>query len=125
MRLIYYKVRLKIGREKTSMRKKSLDVEEYISLRKEILQWQARRFFLITTTATLVTGILGFGIGNIEKMWFMISSSLLLFLACTTSLSWYAGKGNAKIGAYIAVFFEEIGGGKRGWFGLGEQTSQI
>lgn len=92
--------------------------EEYESLRKEILEWQNRRFLLVAASITLVTGVLGLGLNALGNLWVIISSLLFLFLACATILSWYAGKANAKIGAYLIVFHEEAGrseGQGAGW----------
>jgi hypothetical protein len=61
---------------------------------------------------TVVTGILGFGLKDLEKLgewWVIVPTLLLNFLGCTTLLTWFAGNGNAKMGSYLVVFYEEEG----------------
>jgi type IV secretory pathway TrbD component len=91
--------------------------EEYASLRQEISEWQNRRFLLVGTSITLVTGILGIGLGVLKDLWIIASSLLLMFLTCAIILSWYAGRANAKISAYLVVFHSTTGSDDKmsGW----------
>ena len=91
--------------------------EEYASLRQEVLEWQSRRFLLVSTSITLVTGIIGIGLGVLKDLWIIASSLLLLFLTCAVILSWYAGRANAKISAYLVVFHDSSGSDNKtgGW----------
>ena len=87
---------------------------EYESLRQEILLWQNRRFTVLTASITLVSAILGFdAVQKTEDLvdWPLITSLLWFFLGSTTALTWYAGRANSKIGAYLIVFHEK----KDGW----------
>jgi len=91
--------------------------EEYTTLRQEILYWQNFRFLLLAASIALLSGILGLGFKNADSgdLWVLSSALLLLFLACAMGLSWYAGRGNAKIGAYLTVFFESAAEQHHGW----------
>ena len=82
---------------------------EYASLRTEIFYWQNFRFVLLAASITLLSGIIGFGVKNPDQsqLWVNSSCMLLLFLTAAVILSWYAGRGNAKIGAYLIVFYED------------------
>lgn len=80
-----------------------------------MLAWQNRRFTILATSITLVTGILGlYGIAQETSSiaWVLVSSLLWFFLGSCAALSWYAGRANAKIAAYIIVFHETE---SKGW----------
>lgn len=80
---------------------------EYDSLRKELLEWQNRRISLLTTSTTVVTGVLALGPGIAEQMpgW-SIALLLLLFLSASCRLTSYAGDVNQRIGSFLQVFHE-------------------
>jgi hypothetical protein len=83
--------------------------EEYESLRAEILAWQGRRIELLEISAGLVTAIVGLDLllkPSLAGDWPLVSSILLIFLACAGFITWYAARGNAKAAGYIKVFHE-------------------
>jgi hypothetical protein len=84
---------------------------EYDSLRKELLEWQSRRFALLTTSTTVVTGVLALGPGIAEKVpgW-SVALLLLLFLSASCRLTIYAGEANQRIGSFLQVFHERSSG---------------
>ncbi len=89
--------------------------EEYKTLRAETLAWQNRRFTVLATSVSLVTGILGFdGVTKGESIldWGLVSALLLFFLGSSAALTWYASRSNAKIAAYIIVFHQAD---SKGW----------
>ena len=111
---------------------------EYESLRQEILAWQNRRFMILTASITLVSAILGLDAVqeiNVEVEWPVITSLLWFFLGSTTALTWYGGRANAKIAAYLLVFHEKEGGwesrlkdlkiSKLDWFNLNRMVFLI
>jgi len=82
---------------------------EYESLREEINAWQERRFTVLAGSVALVTGILGLkiiGESKPSENWTWASALLLALLASACALTWYAGRANAKIAAYLIVFHE-------------------
>jgi hypothetical protein len=89
--------------------------EEYQALRAELLKWQDRRFDLLKISISVVTSLLGLKLivdklevsGASGKLWPLISSTLLLYLAAANLITWYAGVSNSILGAYIKVFHEE------------------
>lgn len=91
---------------------------EYSSLRREMLRWQDRRFDLLKLSTSVVSGLLGFRLvmlrfdegDSARVLWPLISSVLLLYLAGTSLLTWYAGVANSKIASYIKVFHDNLGG---------------
>jgi hypothetical protein len=89
--------------------------EEYESLRTEILHWQDRRFTLVSISIAVITGVLGLDLIKPEisaDTWPYVPCILLAFLSCATALTWYAGRANAKISAYLITFHE---GNSPGW----------
>ena len=83
---------------------------EYESLRQEIHAWQNRRFIILTASITLVSAVLGLDAvqkTTVSVEWPLITSLLWFFLGSTTALTWYAGRANAKIAAYLIVFHEK------------------
>jgi hypothetical protein len=89
--------------------------EEYKALRAEMLQWQNRRFTVLTASVAVTIGILGFdGVlkGEAAVGWRLVTTLLWFFLGAAAALIWYAGRANAKAGAYIVVFHEDT---DRGW----------
>jgi len=88
--------------------------EEYSALRSELMAWQSRRFTILATSISLVTGILGLdGVLKGESIldWGLVTSVLWFFLGAGAAVTWYAGRANAKIAAYIIVFHEGDGAG--------------
>jgi O-antigen/teichoic acid export membrane protein len=78
-------------------------------LRAEIKDWQDRRFTILTASIGLVTAVLGFKLFDqpaTAEMWPWVSALLLLLLSSACILTWYAGRANAKIAAYLIVFHE-------------------
>jgi hypothetical protein len=84
---------------------------EYDSLRKELLEWQNRRFTLLTTSTTVVTGVLALGPGVAAKVpaW-AVALVLSLFLSAACRLTCYASEANQRIGSFLEVFHEHSGG---------------
>jgi len=81
--------------------------KEYECLREEILSWQEKRFTLVSASVVLVTTALGFASdGKTTWPWEVVSSIILAFLLCVCLLTWYFGTSNARLGAYIEVFYE-------------------
>jgi len=83
--------------------------KEFDALRGEMLAWQNRRFTVLTASTSLVTGILGLdGVmkGDAVLDWGLVSGLLWFFLGSSAVLTWYAGRANAKIAAYLIVFHE-------------------
>lgn len=113
--------------------------EEYEALRAEMLEWQNRRFTILTVTITLVVGILGLeGVltGESTLGWWLVASLLWFFLGSSAALTWYAGRANAKAAAYIIVFYEAKSSGwetrldvlkksKLDWFSLNRMVVLI
>jgi undecaprenyl pyrophosphate phosphatase UppP len=90
--------------------------DEYNSLRKEIIEWQNRRFLILGITITLVSGILGLKTNAVSSNISLYISSILLFiLASSSCLIWYCGRASAKIAAYLIVFHEERSEQGSGW----------
>lgn len=97
-------------------RERVSDLEDYQSVRGEILQWQGFRLTLFTASAAVVTGVLGIVLGGsannrLDQWWFVASFLLLVFLGCVAWLTWYAGAGNVKMGTYVRVFHEHDSAG--------------
>lgn len=81
--------------------------KEYESLREEILNWQEKRFTLASASIVLITTALGFiSEGKNTWPWEVSTSIILVFLLCVCLLTWYLGTSNARLGAYIEVFYE-------------------
>jgi len=83
---------------------------EYESLRQEIQAWQNRRFTILAASITLVSAVLGLDVvqkTTVSVQWPLVTSLLWFFLGSTTTLTWYAGRANAKIAAYLIVFHEK------------------
>jgi len=83
--------------------------EEYEGLKAEMLAWQGRRIELLQTSAALVTAIVGLDLllqPTLAVNWALVSSVLLVFLACAGCLTWYAARGTSKAAAYIRIFHE-------------------
>lgn len=86
--------------------------DEYESLRTEILHWQDRRFTLVSISIAVITGVLGLDLIKPDfsaDTWPYVPCILLAFLSCATYLTWYAGRANAKISAYLITFHEGEG----------------
>jgi hypothetical protein len=82
---------------------------EYESLRAEIKDWQDRRFTVLSGSVALVTVILGLKVVSespLPGVWPWVSAVLLALLSSACLLTWYAGRANAKIAAYLIVFHE-------------------
>src|SRR5438128_2562329 len=84
--------------------------KEYPALRQEIVNWQNYRFVLLSASIALMSGVIGFGLKSQDtsQWWFVSSALLLIYLALAASLTCYAGRGNAKLGAYLSVFYEPV-----------------
>jgi hypothetical protein len=90
---------------------------EYESLRAEIKEWQDRRFTILTASIGLTTAILGFKAFDqpqTTELW-PLSVLLLLLLSCACALTWYAGRGNAMMAAYLIHFHERPSDSSDGW----------
>ena len=93
-------------------------MDEYVALRAEIKDWQDRRFTILTAAIGLVAAILGLKVFDqpaSTELAVGISVLLLLLLTSACVLTWYAGRANAKIAAYIVVFHERSGESGSGW----------
>lgn len=93
-------------------------MNEYEMLRGEIKDWQDRRFTILTASVGLVTAILSLKVFDEPvrtELWPSISALLLLLLTCACALTWYAGRANAKIAAYLIVFHERSSQSGEGW----------
>lgn len=95
---------------------KGADVsEEYQALRQEILEWQTRRFTIVSGAIVVVTAVLGWITQNPDEWpWAIASTVLLAPLACACYLTWLFGSFNARLGTYLEVFHESKEG-RRGW----------
>lgn len=84
---------------------------EYDALRNEIIEWQNRRFQVLTASITVVGAVLGFGQAAQDKISFeLVETGLMLFLSVACVITGYCGQSNAKIGTYIQVFHENNNG---------------
>jgi len=81
---------------------------EYDTLRQEIMQWQARRFSLVTGSLIVVVAILGWAVNAPDKWsWTVVSSILFAMLSIAGYMTWLIGLLNTRIGTYLEVFHEE------------------
>jgi hypothetical protein len=92
--------------------------KEYDTLRQEILQWQSRRFTLVTGSLLVVVAILGWAVNAPEKWsWTVVSSILFAMLSIAGYMTWLVGLLCSRIGTYLEVFHEndsaEIGWERR------------
>jgi hypothetical protein len=98
--------------------------EEYPAVRAEILQWQNYRFLTLAASGAVVSAFLTIVFASVSRDsssgtnttteifgdWAVLApSSLLLFLGCAVALTLYAGRGNAKMGTYLMVFYQQRG----------------
>jgi hypothetical protein len=74
---------------------------EYEALRNELLQWQSRRFTLVSTSAIVITALLGLEKSTNSQEWTVVSSALILFLACVCYLTSYCGASSRTLGTYL------------------------
>lgn len=95
---------------------KGADVsEEYQALRQEILEWQTRRFTIVSGAIVVVTAVLGWITQNPDEWpWAIASTVLLAPLACACYLTWLFGSFNTRLGTYVEVFHESTEG-RSGW----------
>jgi hypothetical protein len=92
--------------------------KEYDTLRQEIMQWQSRRFSLVTGSLIIVVAILGWAVNAPDKWsWTVVSSILFAMLSIAGYMTWLVGLLNSRIGTYLEVFHEndsaEIGWERR------------
>ena len=78
-----------------------IDLKEYDALRNELLQWQSRRITLVNISAIVITALLGIEKSTTAQDWAVVSSVLLLFLACVCYLTSYCGASSRTIGTYL------------------------
>lgn len=89
--------------------------EEYQALRQEILEWQTRRFTIVSGAILVVTAVLGWITQSPNEWPWPVASALLLApLACASYLTWLFGTFNARLGTYLEVFHESKEG-RKGW----------
>jgi hypothetical protein len=84
--------------------------EEYEAIRAEMLEWQQRRIDVLKISTALIAGLLGLKILSTDTLtwaWPYLATTLLLFLAASVLLTWYAGEANRKLASYVRVFFED------------------
>lgn len=99
------------------MKEISLKEKEYDTLRKEIMEWQSRRFSVATGSLVIVIAILGWAVNSPEKWsWAVVSSILFAMLTIASYLTLLMGLLNSGISTYIEVFHEEKGS-EIGWEG--------
>ena len=73
--------------------------DEYDSLRKEIYEWQNRRFSILAVSGGFVAAILGLKIVEESKQpqtWPVVSALLLLFLSAACLLTWYTRRATSS-----------------------------
>ena len=92
--------------------------QEYETLRKEIMHWQARRFSVVTGSLVIVIALLGWAVSAPEKWsWTAVSAMLLGMLTIAGCMTWMIGLLNSSISTYLEVFHEgpstEIGWERR------------
>lgn len=79
--------------------------EEYQALRQEILEWQTRRFTIVSGAIVVVTAVLGWITQNPDEWpWAIASTVLLAPLACACYLTWLFGSVNTRLGTYLGSF---------------------
>src|ERR1051325_302562 len=72
------------------------------------MQWQARRFSLVTGSLIVVVAILGWAVNAPDKWsWTVVSSILFAMLSIAGYMTWLIGLLNTRIGTYLEVFHEE------------------
>ncbi len=89
--------------------------EEYGIIRDEMLQWQSRRFTLVSLSVSVVTAVLALDLLKDQQAgssWVVLSTILLAFLAVMSILSWYCASANAKASAYLKCFHEDYAQGQ-------------
>jgi len=80
-----------------------------------MLQWQSRRFAVLTASITIVVGVLGLdGVlaGDSALAWWLVTALVWFFLGASAALTWYAERANARLAAYCIVFHEAA---RPGW----------
>jgi FtsH-binding integral membrane protein len=88
-------------------RNKAMMDKEYDSLRKEIIEWQTRRFTVASGSIVAVVAVLGWAINSPSRWsWTIVSSLLLSVIAIACYLIWLFGLFNTRISTYIEVFHE-------------------
>jgi hypothetical protein len=91
----------------------------------EIGNWQNFRFILVGVATAFVSAVIGFEPKQGTEGDPRLRLSLIIFaLAGAAALSCYAGRGNAKIGAYLQVFHEPPTPDKKdtlGWEGRNQR----
>lgn len=90
--------------------------EEFSALRQEILHWQKFRFDLLKGYLAL-SGVLIAAVFALDSPfpWQVLPIIQSLLAVSLMNIFQYADNGNAKMGAYIQVFLEEIEGAGLGW----------
>jgi hypothetical protein len=90
------------------MEEVSMKEKEYDTLRAEIMEWQSRRFSVVTGSLVLAIGILGWAVSAPEKWsWAVVLSILFAMLTAASYLTWLMGLLNSSISTYLEVFHEE------------------
>lgn len=92
--------------------------KEYETLRKEIMDWQSRRFSVVTGSLVLVIAILGWAVTAPDKWsWTVVSSIIFAMLSIAGYMTLLVGRLITRIGTYLEVFHEtdsaDIGWEKR------------
>lgn len=91
--------------------------KEYDTLRQEIMNWQSRRFSVVTGSLVIVIAILGWAVTAPDKWsWTVVSSILFAMLSIAAYMTWLVGRLITRIGTYLEVFHEtdcDIGWEKR------------
>lgn len=81
--------------------------KEYESLRKEIIEWQNRRFTVASGSLVAIAAILGWILNKPNELsWAIVASSILLIISIACFLSHLFGLSKTKISTYIEVFHE-------------------
>ena len=82
--------------------------KEYDTLRQEIMQWQSRRFSVVTGSLVIVIAILGWSVNAPDKWsWTVVSSMLFAMLSIAGYMTWLLGLLTSRISTYLEVFHED------------------
>jgi hypothetical protein len=82
-------------------------VEEFRTLREEILNWQSKRFDILKLSILALTIVVGGAVAQSDKwQWALSSSCVFVILGISAYLTWLFSVFVSVGGAYIEVFLE-------------------